>query len=241
MSNHDDLQTPDKPTGRKGGAAMQTETLHAMNQDYIDRFDVITRYHQNRLSDEELAGFEIYILENPGIIAQLEQEKVVREAYKEYGSLLSGDSAIGAAPLPVMSRKVMYSALSAAACMVVAVMLVIMLPSGEQDYALQAPVMLQTFRGSETRTQLSGAPVVQFQIDMGPAELLDSNDFMAELLDAQGAALFSVSSLHADSEGWLYFPLQGQQQVLSGVYEVRVYESATQRLMGAYPVEFIGP
>lgn len=192
---------------------------------YIERFDVIHRYNQDRLNAEELEGFEIYILEHPEIIPVIEEEKLIQEAVGEQARLLKR-------PIP------WFQGLAAAAVLVLAV-LVVAVFSDRPDYSLQEPVILETFRGNPDRAvQVNGEPIVQFQIDVGPPELAGDSEFTAALVAPDGEEMFHASGLRADSEGWLRYVLEGQDEPLSGNYEVRVSASANPNDSRTFSVTF---
>ena len=201
-----------------------------IDKDYIEEFDVIRRYHQHKLSDEELNSFEVYILEHPEIINVIEKEKAIHDAFRENEPLLKGGAATG---MP------WGKGLAMAASLFIAVLVVFNYAGNRPAYDLQPPVVLETFRGADTRVALSGQPVVQFQVDMGPAELIDSNAFTVELVDADGNAGYRATGLVADADGWLYYTLEGQQETLSGAYDVRVYPDGNPAQSTIYPVTFI--
>lgn len=206
-----------------------------MDSNYIEKHDVIRRYNQHKLSDEELDSFEIYILDNPDIISVIEQEQAIFEAFKEHESLLQ-DKQSGVANQPWLKG------LAMAACLVVAVVVVFNISGGRQEFALREPVRLETFRGAgDNAVRLGGQPVVQFQVDMGPPQFLDSQAFTAELVDGAGVASFRATGLAVDADGWLYYALPGQEDVLSGAYEVRVYPDGNPANATTYPVRFTAP
>ena len=203
-----------------------------IDKDYIEQFDVIRRYHQNRLSDEELNSFEVYILENPDIISVIEKEKIIHDAFREHEPLLKAKPV----QTPAMPRGRIFAM---AASLVVAVVAVFSFIGNNPSHDLQPPVILETFRGAGDNTiQLSGEPIVQFQIDMGPAELIENNAFTAELVDAAGNAGFRESGLSADADGWLFYVLAGQDEPLSGDHEVRVYPDGNPAQVTSYRVSF---
>lgn len=205
-----------------------------MDKDYIEQFDVIRRYHQNKLNDDELNSFEVYILENPDIINVIEKEKAIHDAFRENESLLNSDEN---KPAGIPWGR----GFAIAASLFVAVVAVFSF-QGNPDYMVQPPVVLETFRGAGDNTfQVSGEPIVQFQIDMGPAELLDNNNFNVELVDAAGNPVFRSTGLSADAEGWLYFILEDQSDLLAGIHEVRVYPADNDIAISSYEVEFINP
>lgn len=206
-----------------------------MDKDYIEKFDVIRRYHKNKLTDEELDSFEVYILENPDIINVIEKEKAIHEAFKEHEALLK-ESEASSQSLP------WGKGLAMAACLFVAVFAVINFQGNQTDYALQPPVILETFRGAGSDAiEVSGLPVVQFQVDMGPVELLESQLFSAELSSASGNTVYQVSGLPVDGDGWVYYILEDQVDILSGQYEVKVYPDDNPDRISTFPVVFISP
>jgi hypothetical protein len=206
-----------------------------MNKDYLEKFDVIRRYHQHRLTDEELNSFEVYILENPEIINVIEQEKVIHDAFREHAPLLKEDIA-GTSSVP------WGRGLAMAACLLVAVVAVFNYTGNQPSFSVQPPVILETFRGAGDNTvQVNGQPIVQFQIDMGPAELLRTNAFTAELADADGNVTYRVTGLSADADGWLFYTLEGQDAVLLGTHEVRVYPDGSPVQAASYAVTFSAP
>lgn len=208
--------------------------MYKMDKAYLEKFDVINRYNQNRLSDEELNRFEVYILEHPEIIPVIEKDRVIREAYQENKSLLQ--EATGEKDAFPWVR-----GMAMAACLVIAVVVVLNIERGEQN-ALRPPVILETFRGAgDTAIQLSGEPVVQFQIDMGPAEFLESDVFTAELVNTSGSSLFVEPGLTVDVDGWLFYSLTGQMQPLSGSHQVRVYAQGSEDAATTYNVIFESP
>ncbi len=202
---------------------------------YIEEFDVIRRYQQNKLSEEELNSFEIYILENPDIINVLEQEKILHDAFREHEPLLK----------PGKEKSISLFAgrgMALAACLVLGVVAVFNFSGNQSSYELQPPVVLETFRGAADNTvQLSGQPILQFQVDMGPAEFLDSNSFTAELVDASGSSLFRSAGLSVDADGWLFYSLDAQAETLQGNYQLKVYPDAQSSNATSYSLEFTVP
>jgi hypothetical protein len=53
-----------------------------MDISYIRKEQVIERYLDNKLSDKELKLFEIYFLEFPEILNEIEKTRIKKQSYK---------------------------------------------------------------------------------------------------------------------------------------------------------------
>lgn len=205
-----------------------------VDMEYIEKYDVIRRYHQHKLSDEELNSFEVYILEHPEIISVIEKEKILHDAFRENEPLLKQAARTGGISWT--------RGLAMAASVLFAVVAVFSYTSRQPAYDLQSPVILETFRGAgDNRIQVDGQPIVQFQVDMGPVQLLEGNAFTAELMDSNGNALFPATGLQVDADGWLFYILEGQDSVLAGDHLVRVYPDGNPAQAATFPVSFSSP
>lgn len=206
-----------------------------LDEHYIEQHDVIRRYHQNRLSEEELGGFEVYLIEHPELLRAVEEERILQQAFKSQAHLLDK----GRKALPLKDWAVRAGL---AASLLLAIVVVLNNQPGEPELSLRDPVTLESFRGiGAGEILVDGGPVVQFRFDAGPPELLDSNAFTAELDDAMGNTLYQATGLKADEDGWVMYTLPGQRDVLTGKYQVKFYPDGQPGRATEWSVEFFTP
>ena len=60
-----------------------------MDKDYIEAHDVIDRYVLGHLSEEELVGFELYYLEHPEVLEEIELTRALRGGLAANGAALA--------------------------------------------------------------------------------------------------------------------------------------------------------
>ncbi|MDT8397117.1 MAG: hypothetical protein RQ899_00675 [Pseudomonadales bacterium] len=208
---------------------------NTMNEQYLNEHEVIHRYLVDKLPDDERDAFEVYLLEHPELLDEIEAARHIQNAFKANAGLLKKSR------FPAwLTARSGQGLLAAAACLVVAVVIVFRLPQQNADLPLQPPVILETLRGQgDDIIQVSGTPLVQFLIDVGPPALSEELSYSLDIVqEADGSTLATAQGLHVDQDGWLLFSLSDQRTPLQGLYRVRVVQEGRNVMVGEYRVDF---
>ena len=180
---------------------------------------LIERYLAGQLQGEELAAFEIRMMDDIALFEAVQVAAALRNAVKQEAASLStmpeSEQPISATVIPF--RTWLRQPLSMAASLLVAVLGVHLVqselkqaPTAETNstpstvnpaaIGIGSVFLLETTRGDEA-IAFSGPPPYLFQIDIGPGT--EGEGFTLQLRDAAGKEVLNQPGLMADGEGWL--------------------------------------
>jgi hypothetical protein len=209
-----------------------------MNAEYIDQYDVIQRYLYRALSEAELSAFEIYLLCHPELIADIEQQKVINNVFREELSKDKRWLRQSIASAPALPHSLWRRATPLVACMLFAFYVGVNSQISHQSREVLKldAVVLQSLRGSQTpydirlsalhvAPSLSSVVEVPLHIDVGPQ--LESNQRYHLRLwqPSTGIVLANVEQLQIAPSGWLDYSVDVSAN-LRGQFQLEVSKLA---------------
>ena len=181
-----------------------------MNRDYVVKHNLVERYLRDELSDDEVADFEAFYMDDPETLDELEAAQILLSQKKMSGrvrapgvgpgdSLAASDGTTRAARNPWQWVSGVLAA---------ALILVVVLPSPPPTQPSAAQVIyLDSIRGSnptvDIRKQGTRQRVV-FVMDVG------INDGLVEVTIGRGDRVVSTIDLPADALGQIVFTVPGE-------------------------------
>jgi hypothetical protein len=189
------------------GMEEMKDSIMQMNRAYIDEYDVVQRYIRHTLPAQELEQFEVYILSNPSIINEIEQQKVLNQIFRE--ELPKANKAAAAQGMLQRFRHV----IPLAACLVLALYVGILTKDRAAFSAPPAvmldPLVLQDLRGATTTfgAELpadiaSHAQVsLPLRVDVGPK--LEPVVTYSVFVRSGTTVVSSQENQQASADGWL--------------------------------------
>jgi hypothetical protein len=195
-----------------------------MNLEYINNHSVIDRYILNQLSEQEQVEFELYFMEHPEVLDEVEMARSLKRGLTEHQEAL-GEPAT-AAPgedkpslLQVLGGWFQLPTVLAGNFAVIAVLLVLVLLPGEEPppSAFSADrAWIGQVRGDDPTLNIelnSGSLVLDIDVDgAGP--------FRVSLLDARGEQVRNIEQVPAFADALLV--VLKTDDMLSGGYTLRV-------------------
>lgn len=206
--------------------------MTSMDRAYIDEYDVVQRYIRHTLSETELAQFEVYILSNPSVIAEIEQQRLLNQIFREE---LPKANRAAAASQGLLHR--FRHAVPLAACLLLALYVGLNTGNrtnpGPQAVPTLDTVVLQDLRGVAGAVSLSlpasGENISQanlpLKIDVGPQlePLVTYSVSLHAGESGDGAPLVQVENQKATADGWLELTV-ALPAVSPALYQVVVVE-----------------
>lgn len=212
-------------------------TGDTMDLAYIEQHDVVSRYNRQRLNEQELAAFEIFLIDNPAFIDTVERERMLHEAFGAHANLLDG----AAADKVVRPAWFQLPRLAMAACLVLGLGIAFSMLPRAPSASLQPPVVLETLRSTaHGPIRAPGLPTLRFEVDVGPPSQAAVQSYTVMLAAANGSGTYRIAGLQADADGWLQFTLDEQTRTLAGAYTLTVQRDDAATAM-TFELEFFTP
>lgn len=204
--------------------------MQAMDRAYIEQNNVVQRYRSGKLTAEENEAFEVYLLDKPTLVEELELDAILadglsKSALAPHNNVQQPTQSQGLWGIRWLTANHLW-----ASCCTLLVALLLIQP-GQQPAQIQGAnqvVYLDTLRSSnQSLTQVTLAKNSQQLVLFIPANPGQKGPFNVELQNAQQQAQFSQSQVPLSNTGDLVLTLK-RELLNTGQYQLQITDLPTQ-------------